>query len=989
MATLIADTGIQFIEWESEVDFQHLNEYVDLLYRSAYGTNSEGLFDWIVDRVEKIEISDGEEAWFRKSYLVDISSKNQHGQTIYNWRKDGNDENLDWKPENQGGNIVDDSVVERQKDHEKTFQRYAKHWIPLPYVKMTQMGKESALSSIAPPRLYFDQIEGRRFKFVLAIQTDNVERHANQNENRYTITDNEDTIQDLLRGERSLGWLNEYLDWIINQGDEELRQETKAQYAARYFLLVKGFSKLFEDRLCLEFAPDNGSAKEVDCFIDFGNSNTCVLLMERPTDGDASAAFKNAQMLELRDLSDPLKKYKEPFPSKVVFSVPSLISRKIPRDPFIWKSPLRIGFEASRIIDSENIQTFLFDSRSHSSSPKRYLCDTDANQLPWRFANKEGDSGIHNVNWTPSNAYVFPDGKLKESMTPQKPHYSNASLTRFTFLEILSHAFSQVNSVHFRESHGSIHRERQIQNVIVSCPTGMSADEQTNLRRYAEEALKIYCGTVVDNREGKHVPEVVPSSKDSKRSFDDYENRTTWMFDEASTTQIMYVYSALQFECAGLTESFNSIHGGKGYVRVASIDIGGGTSDLMVCDYESKHQAGATTLKPTPVFYDSFQRAGDDFQKTLIEELVIQGSVQAHGNMHEVLDLPGRIVKFFDRSYKSDGAKANAMRSAFIQQIGLPVAQWLMDCANGNEIESIATFDDLFGQRPPKSELLGHFVETLGFDLPDVQFKFHRDKFDDVLKRFFNSQASTLMGVVSTLKCDILILGGGTFRIKSLEEMFRKTYHLSQSRIVNTNDWVPGGWHPFINEKGKIRNAKSSVALGSAIAFWANKNILPQFHLDDKSLKTDVRGSIRYIVDDSNIEQGVKFILGGDQKEATISVRQFPLYLKSSALSSPNYINKVSFKIDWDRFKIAANDLGPEDVVIPKEVNDNVTNKINQYLTNAPLKITLNIENGPEKLSISQIEKSDGNTIPIKNLKISAAVMDSERYWLDSGFDII
>jgi hypothetical protein len=461
------------------------------------------------------------------------------------------------------------------------------------------------------------------------------------------------------------------------------------------------------------------------------------------------------------------------------------------------------------------------------------------------------------------------------------------------------------------------------------------------------------------------------------------------MFDEATTTQIMYAYSALQFECGGLTETFNALHGGKDFVRIASIDIGGGTSDLMVCDYESKHENGATTLIPRPVFYDSFQRAGDDFQKELIEQLIINGSIRAHGKMNEILQLDDRLKKFFDRSLTSDGAITSAMRSAFIQQIGLPAAQWLMACSNRGELEAIATYDDLFSLSPPSSEFLDHFIKEVGFDLQEVKFIFKRTDFERVLSHFFRNQAATLMGVVSNLNSDILILGGGTFRIKGLEEMFRKTYHLSQTRIVNTNDWIPGGWHPFINEKGKICDAKSSVALGSAIAFWGNKNILPEFHLDDSNLKSQVLSSIRFIIDDRDKEKGVKVLLGGENKEAIIKVRQFPLYLKSSALSSPNYIHKVSFKIDWHRVGIVGNRIEKDDVVIPTEANEFANSEIERFLQRAPLKLTLDITDGPEKLIISAIEDMQGNTVSKKNLKVASAVMDSEKYWLDSGFDIL
>ena len=50
----------------------------------------------------------------------------------------------------------------------------------------------------------------------------------------------------------------------------------------------------------------------------------------------------------------------------------------------------------------------------------------------------------------------------------------------------------------------------------------------------------------------------------------------------------------------------------KNAVRIASIDIGGGTTDVMVCEYSRDPDAHIVVLSPDPLFWEGFNLAGDD-----------------------------------------------------------------------------------------------------------------------------------------------------------------------------------------------------------------------------------------------------------------------------------------------------------------------------------------------------------------------------------------
>ena len=62
---------------------------------------------------------------------------------------------------------------------------------------------------------------------------------------------------------------------------------------------------------------------------------------------------------------------------------------------------------------------------------------------------------------------------------------------KFVFLEMLIHAYVQINSYSFRKEHGEMTIPRTLRRITISCPTGMIQHEQIVLRQAAEDACKL------------------------------------------------------------------------------------------------------------------------------------------------------------------------------------------------------------------------------------------------------------------------------------------------------------------------------------------------------------------------------------------------------------------------------------------------------------------------------------------------------------------
>ena len=131
---------------------------------------------------------------------------------------------------------------------------------------------------------------------------------------------------------------------------------------------------------------------------------------------------------------------------------------------------------------------------------------------------------------------------------------------------------------------------------------------------------------------------MVPSEDDLKITQQTmFGNRVEWGFDEATCCQMVYLYNEIVNKYRG---NCRQVIEAKGHVRpelqesgydkksltIGSIDIGAGTTDLMICSYKYDQNGGHSCLTPIPVFWDSFFAAGDDLLQEIVTRVVLKES---------------------------------------------------------------------------------------------------------------------------------------------------------------------------------------------------------------------------------------------------------------------------------------------------------------------------------------------------------------------------
>jgi hypothetical protein len=184
----------------------------------------------------------------------------------------------------------------------------------------------------------------------------------------------------------------------------------------------------------------------------------------------------------------------------------------------------------------------------------------------------------------------------------------------------------QMNSYEFRHKWGEENKKRRFGRIIVTCPPGMSKIEQIALRKCCEDAAilldRFYSSEKNNINELANIKiQIIPDSK----SLRNRANRNEWIYDEATCPQFVYLFAELTKRYRNNSVEYFDFYGkvrndlgdyNKKSITIGSVDIGAGTTDLMIASYKYD-DASECTLTPVPLFWESFYIAGDDLLKNL------------------------------------------------------------------------------------------------------------------------------------------------------------------------------------------------------------------------------------------------------------------------------------------------------------------------------------------------------------------------------------
>ena len=756
---------------------------------------------------------------------------------------------------------------------------------------------------------------------------------------------------------------------------------------------------------------------DVDLVLDVGNSRTCGILIEQfpnETRVDLARSFP----LEIRDLGKPELMYTGLFPSRVEFADLRMgderySNRSGRRNAFLWPSFVRIGPEAIRLVQGEEGT----ETASGLSSPKRYLWDGAVVQQDWRFHNHNDPNNLPKTARA-AMRYLNEAGELieqvdyeeRQRLRPRgvaqrnpaiRPRFSRSSLFGFMMAEMISHALVQINDPSSRSRRAQSDLPRRLNRIILSLPTATPIKEQAIIRSHTQGALKLIWKQLglEENRDPYSEPPSVLAD-----------------WDEASCTQLVYLYSELTQKFDGRIDTFLQLKGQmrpepdgreNPSLRLASIDIGGGTTDLMITSYLGEDNK---VLQPEQIFREGFRVAGDDLVQRVISAIIIprlQESIEASGGTY----VAERLRELFGGDIGGQDQQTVQQRRQFALRVLVPLAEeTLARCETCEEFERLElavagilglpdtkTADDTV--IPADDEITtGHvganilnYIEDAaaslgahGWRLADFVIATSREDVDAISREVFQRVLGNMCEVIDHLGVDVVLLTGRPSRLPAVRSIVEEMLVVPPHRLISMHSYRTGRWYPFRDPvTQRIGDPKSTVAVGGMLIALSESRI-PNFKVMTGAFQ--MRSTARFVGEMDLTgripESRVLFSEVDLDRKAPINesatVRMYsPVYIGSRQLPLERWTTTPLFRLDFADRRNQSRPL-PIKVELQKSDFDDGDGESNIE--------KLRRESMREGFEIDQVEDGEGGAMKKRDVSLNLHTLGFEdEYWIDTG----
>jgi len=752
-------------------------------------------------------------------------------------------------------------------------------------------------------------------------------------------------------------------DYLVSLLGLDLRKDDQHKYKfLGYYIYLINYLRLSGASPRVTLYNNTEKRIPVDMSVDIGNSRTCAVLFEN---GD----FTKARMLRIRDLSEPWRTYENAFDMRIVFRKADFggdLTQS--KSLFQWHSLVRVGEEAKHLIYKSMENHGESERTTNYSSPKRYLWDDKKYSKRWE---------LMVVNDDPTNLKVSPqiyiegftdhfndDGTFTDEaqeidlfnlgVSDDSCHYSRQSLMTFVMIEMLQQAMCYINSSKFRDMHANIDCQRYLRNIIVTCPTAMALKEQRALRQAAKDASRLLRVIMPS------LPEMtITPDPDKLRPTDDIAEmeKRGWQYDEAFASQLVYLYAEMTQRYSGRVGQFFDLKGherkelgemgfrGKS-LTIGTIDIGAGTTDIMVTAYGQKAEGRIT---PVPLYYDSFFTAGDDILHNVIRDIILEGNDGESPDMgsitsaltarikamtpEQLLTIPRvadtaeyratvddirnaispeevdklkmhLIHELMHNFFADDSAKMSERdrrcRVDFCTQVSHPISQFFLELLKQQRPSKLYTFEELFPKEKPAGYLLDHFAYHFGFRFEDLSWRYDPTAIGNIVRDTMEPLIKVLSVVMYAHHCDILVLSGRPTNLEPLTELFLKYIPIAPSRLVRLNQYRVGRWFPLATEEGYFQeNQKAVVAVGAEVGYIASTVGYNGLVLDFSVLAKKMKPTSCYMgkYDEELLEVPTAFLTPENGTANLRNISVFPYYIGCKQYNAPKYQARPMYAI--------------------------------------------------------------------------------------------
>ena len=548
-------------------------------------------------------------------------------------------------------------------------------------------------------------------------------------------------------------------------------------------------------------------------------------------------------------------------------------------------SMVRLGREGD---DIAHVMRADGDIRIGLSSPKRYLWADDSSWLEganWHMADPADrcQTGTYAAPLRgPYLRFVHEDDrdfllsgrKPKDSeyatVAPHKPRHAPRCMMTAALYEMLTQAYMYVNSHVYRSASGDSGRAREIRTMTLTFPSGMIEEEQKRLEAQAQKAINVFNQTL-----GKHQR---------------VEPELNLSIDEASAVHLTYIWSELRLlgqdprlwfallkqdrgapppkqeeepegpaatpaarrrtrpglrrpggparpakPRPGASAEAESFGDPASEIRIACIDVGGGTTDLMIAKYNFESKID-DSIRGSVLHQDGIGLGGDQLVKRLLETIIVPTFADAIG-------LEDEDIQFLFGPEVPKNREFRAQRVSWINRLFVPLAQAYLNNAVDNVTDEPISHTDPETVDPSVLDSLQEIFDKLrgpGYYTVQQELDLYvsREEFEGVVHDVFDELIFDYCERIVEHNTDVVLLAGLPSKLDYIQRLVRTYVPLSPSRIVPMHQHYAGNWYPYQDEKGRnpgvIVDPKSPVVVGAAIEFMARHGMLPQFKFEMK-----------------------------------------------------------------------------------------------------------------------------------------------------------
>ncbi|ADO48629.1 virulence factor SrfB [[Enterobacter] lignolyticus] len=898
-------------------------------------------------------------------------------------------------------------------------------WLPLPFLRFnpprTFVEGPDNWARMQIRRLEQPDSAGHSHRVTLALDSQihgNLPPHLAPGENdvlngtRFALAWRDDEIADFLDQTWIDGWLREvftqHAAQLENRSERDIAQALRSfEYQGHWLnLLALLGEQLSVPEVKIVTETVSTPAIPVDLILDVGNSHTCGVIIE--DHGDANDGLRQTAELQVRSLSEPQFLNAPLFTSRLEFSEARFGKQHYSvesgrEDAFVWPSIVRVGDEARKLA-TQRLGT---EGNSGISSPRRYLWDETPTVQDWRFSQMNARTQREPLATAfPLTNLMNDDGQplftlpLDERMPVFSPQYSRSTLMTHMLCELLAQALGQINSVATRLRLGFPSSPRQLRTLILTLPSAMPKQEREIFRRRMFEAIALVWKSL-----GWHPQDddFVTAKQQDKSVVPVPRIHMEW--DEASCGQLVWLYNEAMSHFGGQTETFfaalarpdrqaaDAVAPGRA-LRVASVDLGGGTTDMAITQYQLDDGTGSNVkITPQLLFREGFKIAGDDILLDVIQRCVLP-ALQTQLQKSGITDAPALMATLFGDSGRIDTQAVLRQQTAL--QLFMPIGHAILAawerCDINDPLAGLhATFGELLKHAPTRNvmnyvgQAIGHALPAGSepFDLLAVPLQVSFNELRDAMLAGEFTIAAPLHAVceaISHYQCDVLLVTGRPGCLPGVQALIRYLQPVPVNRMVWMDSYHVHEWYPF-SQQGRIGNPKSTAAVGAMLCSLALDLRLPRFNF--KAADIGAYSTVRYL---------------GVLDNTVNTLREENVWYAGIDLDKPGA--KVDARLHFPLrgnvtlgFRQLANARWPATPLYTLSINSPEVAKA--IAGDGVLQVRLQLtggsrSEGPEAFTLSDAWLQDGTPVPPDALTLKLNTLADRRhsgshYWIDSG----